>query len=105
MGRPASALAPRRSWAPWFLRSGWTAVPAAERAEATGLQRSCREVPWVVVEEPYEAVEHPDDDRLILSVPSDSVPSDSVPSDSVPSYRCLDGYENRSCDDRTLNEN
>ena len=53
-----------------------------------------------MVEEPYEAVEHPDDDRLILSVPSDSVPSDSVPS-----YRCLDGYENRSCDDRTLNEN
>ena len=48
-----------------------------------------------MVEEPYEAVEHPDDDRLILSVPSDSVPS----------YRCLDGYENRSCDDRTLNEN
>ena len=95
MGRPASALAPRRSWSPWLLRSGWTAVPAAERAEATGLQRSCREVPWVVAEEPYEAAEHPDDDRLILSVPSDSVPS----------YRCLDGYENRSCDDRTLNEN
>ncbi len=95
MGRPASALAPRRSWLPWFLRSGWTAVPAAEQAEATGLQRSCREVPWVVAEEPCEAVEHPDDDRLILSVPSASVPS----------CRCLDGYENRSCDDRTLNEN
>ena len=48
-----------------------------------------------MAEEPYEAVEHHDDDRPILSVPSDSVPSD----------RCLDGYENRSCDDRTLSEN